>query len=552
MKHTLSKLLLLSTTALLFASCSKKIDEAYANPNADVRVPVEQILPQVISAMAANYGGHGTMHDLRYLGAYIQNWQYHLTLSSFDRMGYNNSVGDVGQSVWRMHYYDIGQNNKKMIEWATEEKRWDYAGVGKAIFAWSWLTTTDIYGDVILKEAFNTDLVTFKYDTQPEVYEYVRQLCFDALADFNKTGDNVSQANLAKGDAFFYNGDVNKWKKFVYGMLARYHNHLSNKPSLYKPDSVIYYCNLSINDNADNAMVRFAGGNVGATNNFFGPFRNNLATASNVNPLAIRQGAYIANLMNGNNPIFGGQQDPRAWYMLRGNTNGTIVGVEPNKGQTIIDPNNRPESFWGLSQAAGAINTAPATDANCRFIFRNTAPFPIMTAAEIKFMKAEAAFRKSAGSQEALTAYREGINASFDMLATQFNANIPAGKEITAINRAAYLADPSVVPPQASDLRLSRIMLQKYIAMFGYGGLETWVDMRRYHYTDADPSGTGQVYAGFTPPTGGDLFPDNGGKLVYRVRPRFNSEYVWNILELQRIGATNLDYHTYRMWFSEP
>ena len=94
-------------------------------------------------------------------------------------------------------------------------------------------------------------------------------------------------------------------------------------------------------------------------------------------------------------------------------------------------------------------------------------------------------------------------------------------------------------------------MLQKYIAMFGYGVLETWVDMRRYDYTDIGPDG-GQVYTDFEVPTGGDLFPDNNGQLVYRMRPRFNSEYVWNILELQRIGATELDYHTKKMWWNQP
>ena len=95
-------------------------------------------------------------------------------------------------------------------------------------------------------------------------------------------------------------------------------------------------------------------------------------------------------------------------------------------------------------------------------------------------------------------------------------------------------------------------MLQKYIAMYGYGVLETWGDMRRYHYTDADPSGMGQVYADFILPIGGELFQDNGGMAVYRVRPRYNSEYVWNIVELQRIGATTNNYHTKRMWFTEP
>lgn len=548
MKNIFLKFSIVCTVAVMGVSCSKKIDEAYANPNADIRVPVETLLPQIISAMAANYAGHGTMNDIRYIGAYVQNWVYYATQSNYDRMGYVNSSGDVAQSTWRMHYYDIGQNNMKMIQWGTEEKKWDYVGVGKAIFAWSWLTLTDYYGDVILKEAFNTDLVTFHYDTQEEVYAYVRQLCFEALDNLNKTGDNVSQANLAKGDAYFYNGDVTKWKKFVYGVLARYYNHQSNK-STYKPDSVIYYADLAINNNADNAMVKFAGGNISASNNFFGPFRGNLGGASTVAPTAIRQASYIANLENGTNNAFLGIQDPRAWYILRGNANGTIKGVDPVKGQTAItNANDRPENFWGVSQVT-ANNTAPANDLNARYIFRNVAPFPIMTASEIKFMKAEAAFRKN-DKATALTAYTEGISLNFDMLSTTFNVNIPAGKDINATNKAAYLA--AVVPASAANLTMSQIMLQKYIAMFGYGILETWVDMRRFHYIDSYPGNPGQVYTDFAPPSGGDLFPDNNGKLVYRHRPRFNSEYVWNILELQRIGATTLDYHTIEMWFSKP
>lgn len=551
MKKIIIKFSLLSLLVSVSFSCSKKIDEAYANPNAPVRVPVEQLLPQIIQAMAANYAGHGTMNDARYVGAYIQNWQYYSTGSVYDQMGYTNSSGDVSQSTWRMHYYDIGQNNMRMIQWATEEKKWDYAGVGKAIFAWSWLTIVDYYGEIILKEAFNTDLITFHYDQPQEVYDYVRQLCFESLDNLNKTGDGVSQANLALGDAYMYNGDVNKWKKFVYGILARYYNHQSNKPN-YKPDSVIYYANLAINSNADNAMVKFQQSNISATKNFYGPYRGNLAGASTVSPTAIRQGAYIANLMNGTNTAFSGVNDPRAWYMLRGNANGTIVGVQPNKGQTVLATNDRPQNFWGMPQIS-ASNAAPGIDTS-RYIFMDYAPFPIMTASEIKFMKAEAAFKKG-DKATALTAYREGIDLDFDLLTGTYSTNVQPSKVITPAVKAAFLADTRVVPTDPNLLTLNKIMLQKYIAMFGYGVLETWVDMRRYHYIDPDPSGTGQVYTDFTPPSGGDLYPDNAaspfGPYVYRVRPRFNSEYVWNINELKRIGATSPYYHTKKIWIAE-
>ena len=546
MKYNIKYLLVISALIIMGVSCSKKIDEAYANPNYDVKVAPEGLLPEIISSMAGNYGAHGPMNDIRYIGAYVQNFAYYTTLSNFDRMGYTNT--DVAQSFWRSHYYDIGQNNVKMIAWAIENKQWDYAGVGKAIFAWSWLNLTTYHGEVVLKEAFNTDQITFQYDKQEDVYTEVRKLSHEALTYLNKTGDNASQASLAKGDAFFYKGDVSKWKKFVYGVLARSFNHLSNKAD-YKADSVLFYTNLAMKESTDDGLVKFTASLVSATNNMFGPFRANLGGASTVSPTAIRQGAYIANLMSGANSAFPGVADPRAIYLLRLNANNTFKGVEPNKGQAVLAANDRPENFWGVPQIS-ANNTAPANDLNCRFIFRNDAPFPVMTATEISFMRAEAAFLKG-DKATALVAYKDGIAKHFDLLMNYYNTNVPAASLLTATIKADFLANPLVVPTNAANLTLSMIMLQKYIAMFGYGTFETWTDMRRYHYVDLDKTTGKQVFTDFVVPSGTGLFEDNGGKLVYRMRPRFNSEYVWNINELARIGATQLDYHTKEQWFSQ-
>jgi hypothetical protein len=165
-------------------------------------------------------------------------------------------------------------------------------------------------------------------------------------------------------------------------------------------------------------------------------------------------------------------------------------------------------------------------------------------------MKAEAAFRKG-DKLMADSAYARGISEDFDMLTTVYNANVPAANQISPAIKAAYLANPLIVPSSA-NLTLSHIMLQKYIALWGHGVLETWVDMRRYHYNkDKDALGN-QVYTDFIPPSGTDIFPDNNTNLAYRVRPRFNSEYVWNLNELIRIGADKPDYHTKEMWFSMP
>ncbi len=169
-------------------------------------------------------------------------------------------------------------------------------------------------------------------------------------------------------------------------------------------------------------------------------------------------------------------------------------------------------------------------------------------------MKAEAFLRKGAAfATQARQSYIDGINASFDMLINtpDYHSSVPASMQITAATRAAYLANPAVVPAVGSLTR-SHIMLQKYIAMYGFGLVETWVDMRRYHYTDLDPVTGQQVYAGFTPPSGIDLYSNNLGRLVYRARPRFNSEYLYNIAALQGVGGLAVDYHTKEQWFSLP
>ena len=43
-----------------FSSCEKKIDEAFANPNASVRVPVETLLPGIIGNFVGSSAAAGS------------------------------------------------------------------------------------------------------------------------------------------------------------------------------------------------------------------------------------------------------------------------------------------------------------------------------------------------------------------------------------------------------------------------------------------------------------------------------------------------------------
>ena len=531
-------------------SCNKKLDDAYLNPNNPVEGAIEAILPNVINQMTSTAapptggggGSYGPVTDAVSLAKYIQWWHSYTTGDTYDQLGgvYATTSDGTG-NVWAMHYYGIGPNAKYIISRGIEQKKWDYVGVAHAIFAWSWLTLTEEHGEVILRQAFDTERQQFDYDSQADVYDTVRVICDKAIEYLNRTDGAVSAANLKYGDGYFYGGDVNKWKKFVYAVKARTFAHLSNKAiytSKNYADSVIKYCDLSITSNADNAVQKWVGGNFSGTNNYYGPYRNNIAT--------LRQSAFIANLLTGANTEspFTGVMDPRTPYLINENNNGTYKGVVPNLGTSGLGTADQPKNFW-----RAAFSSTSATADSGRYIFNNLAPFPLLTASEIMFTKAEAAFRKG-NKALALASYKRGIELNFEMLTSEYQSRIPWANLITPASQAAYLNDPKVVPTDANLLTLSHIMLQKYIALYGHGFNETWTDMRRYHYLDLDPARGKQVYAGFTIPATLHIY--NAGKLAYRCRPRYNSEYLYNIPALQKIGALASDYHTKEHWFSQP
>ncbi len=568
MKHNLRYLLastLLGT--IMISSCSKQIDEAYANPNAAVRQPVEQIFPSLIGSITGSSSAAGSAYglagDALLIGRYIQYWGTFSTTASavsttaanatnYDQMGGTVGASDNLGSMWGAHYYGMGQNLNRVTEWGEEEQKWDFVGAAWALRAWSLYESANEYGELILRQAFNTSLQQFTYEQQSESYDSVRAICHRALDYLGRTGGGMNPTAFAASDFYFNGGNLDRWKKFVYGILARSFSLLTNK-IIYNADSVIYYSSRSCAVNADNITCKFQNTGITGTSNYFGNVRANVNSAT----FGIRQSAYIATLMNGaNSGAFTGAADPRRPYMLREDSNilfygGPLVyhGITPWSGSSGLAVRDQPFNFMGGSYSSTSYPNPQAG----RYIFRDETEWPVMTASEMQFILAEALLRKGL-TTPALAAYVNGISLNFDMLTTKYTALIPTGFEITPASKAAYLANVNVVPASPAGLTLTRIMLQKYIATYAWGVHVTWADMRRYHYTDLDPATGLQVYAGFNPPSGTSLHSTNLGKLVYRARPRYNSEYLYNIPSLLSIGAypPGNNYHTLETWFSKP
>lgn len=243
-------------------------------------------------------------------------------------------------------------------------------------------------------------------------------------------------------------------------------------------------------------------------------------------------------------------------------------------------------SFFGrnaVSAYSGAVN-----DGIGRWIYRDNAPYILTTCAEIKFCMAEA-YWKMDNKSAAFEAFKDGIKADMDFTQTYIypgKEGTPTGGDKITKNAFKtlsdqYIAGPYVQQLSLADFSLSHIMMQKWVALYPWGAAEAWVDMRKYHYDikytgeypkkgngwsetmldekwDTDPS---KVYKGLY------LSPaqvqgrkvayniKNEGAPSYRIRPRYNSEYMWNLKSLEvlkPVSGTADNYHTSIPWFAYP
>jgi hypothetical protein len=514
----------------MFTSCKKYLEDAYLDPNRPTSPNVQTAWGPI-----ANNWARGVFFDSRFIGAYTQNFVSSGFNNVWDRMGWDGNItnGTTGGELWRQHYWQVGTTLKYITEEGKITENWDYVGAAYAMFAYSWQTAGDQYGELIVSQAFDAPRLTFDFESQLEAYKVSNQYADSAIKYLQIAGTKVTSTSLMPGDAWMYNGRQDRWLRFAYGVKARHFHRYSRKSTGYSADSVIKYVDLSFQSAADDAMFKFAGG-LSEQSNFYGQLRANVLT--------FRQSSFIVDLMKGAAATpFATVTDPRIGTLLWPSQDGIYRGVTSVAGETTAVPITQ-----RIPNPLGVIAGGGSAQDTGRFIYRNTAPLPVLTYTEMQFLKSEAAFIKG-DRNVALEAYTRGINAHFDMIEQNFPATTADGisKRHTSITRAAYVTNPLIVPTSPANLTLAMIMNQKYIALYFHGFVETWVDLRRYNYG-------GTAYPSFVVPTGTNLFQDNNNKLVNRMRPRMQVEFQWNAESLRTIGGLEIDYHTKPVWFQIP
>ncbi|MDQ6756829.1 MAG: SusD/RagB family nutrient-binding outer membrane lipoprotein [Bacteroidota bacterium] len=548
----------------VFTACKK-----YLNVNSD---PTSPQTPDLASLMTPSTSIMGKMQtiDVITVGQLIQNFSISSAASeNYDVHG-GNAGGSGANALWRSFYAQQGENLNLVMAKARQEERWDYLGAAIALRAWGLQMTTNYFGEMPYYQAWDPNRFTFAYETQPTIYRVIDSLCLNAIDYLSRKDGAVNQASMARGDNI-YGGNTDKWIKFVYGVRARHWQHLTNK-STYNPDSVIYFVDHSFFNAADNFMVPY-NGTRNDDSNPWGPARNNLDNR--------RQSRFIVQLLDGTS-FFGNtspaSRDPRIRGLLSVSSDTTTVaanytslnggyrfipvpsgdanqisgtGTSPNNSAITGLPTNaayrqRVSTLYGDSIIVNTLGGSFSFSSG-KFLFRNPSSLPIMAYHELQFIKAEAAFRKGK-PDVAYPSYLNGISTHFDFVE---NLNRSSNPTISGI-ASQYIAykNSGAVKPNSGLLTLTDIMLQKYIGDFGWNLVECWSDIRRYHYFDLDPITGLQVYRNFNISTYSTS--NQGPHPEYRYRPTNFSEFDWNYEELRKLGAVNIDYHTYEMWFSQP
>lgn len=182
-------------------------------------------------------------------------------------------------------------------------------------------------------------------------------------------------------------------------------------------------------------------------------------------------------------------------YAYAGDT--AYVSLRSNSKLTGNQTKEENDVYWYFS-TNDALN-AGAVGSTGSFQTRPVSDFEIMTYHEACFIKAEVLYRKG-DKAGALAAYKAGIKAHLDYMQKKLTAwkgqgfSNPDMQPMDDAKIAAYLASDAVCQ-NASDLKMSDIMLQKYVAMGC--SLENWNDMRRFNYGAGNIKDFGVVYPGF-------------------------------------------------------
>jgi hypothetical protein len=440
-------------SVLLFTSCTKNFREINTDRNNPTAVTSDLLLSGIISSTLNNQVGEAWS-----IGNLVVQYNAKIQFVNEDRYGWAEL-----NSIWN-NVYGNYRNLQNIFTQVGSNTASPYYGVSLILKSWMFSLVADAYGDAPYSQAGKgkTDAAYQPvYDKQEDIYTGI-------LADLKKANEVLATASGPFSGDLIYGGGpsaIIKWRRLANSLRLRYLLRLSKQKSVSSEMQAIL--NDPINNpiftgNLDNAELKY------------------LAAAPNQWPLyGTRVGSFDEiRLSKTFSDRLTALNDSRIRVFGRPTQNSVTAGTPVIQGI----PN-------GLSDVAAlAFNGGPQNVSRVGYTFAclvcndpgQAAPIPdaprglLMTYAELQFILAEARQRNFITTGTAATYYNQGIAANF----SYWQSVVPAAYNLQIAMPTGYMTQPAVELTGTNTEILSKIALQKWIALY-FNGLEAWFDWKR-------------------------------------------------------------------------
>lgn len=451
---------------LAFQSC-KDFEEINTDPNNPAVVPVEMLLPPIIS------GGANTMVSSgRRAGQYVQHLAYPGGTSEGD--GRFNLTGANWREEWNGAVRLIKDVNQMKLL-AEQNNQPEYLALAHINKVYILSLVTDAFGDIPYDEAGmgNIDGLEFpKFQGQEEVYQRM-------VEDLEIANSSLGElpAGITVSRDILYGGDLQKWRKFANALKIRILMRQSAKKDVSQQVAEIF-------NNTDRYPV-FSNVDDGATlvynnsSDYYSWFIQN--PSSDGSGVDFSDNARISDVMIG---MLEKGADPRLFIYAAPTRNSFLANAsDPNKeleyrGQTAGLSSAEQDALYERTKYDDGDFSVVG-----RRIRRDNRAF-LMTYSELLLLKAEAIQRNMGVSGQVEEVYQEAVNASFDKWKQVGSQTQSQNPYVSDSQREAYWA--RAVNQYEPEKALTMIAEQYFIDSF-LNGFEGWASWRRTGIPEIKP-----------------------------------------------------------------
>lgn len=414
----------------LLMSCSESVMDEI-NENQSSTKPTSMTADNLVPDAILKSAFETTSTDIAwYTSVYIEHnagtWNQ---LADADRRIGQESASLMNNS-WNS-LYNVMNICKSIIdktdpEQGEESLNYSARGIARMLMAYNLAMATDMWGKVPFSEAFQgQENLKPTYEEQEHLYPLIFAFLDSAISNLNK-------AESINAEDFLYAGSKENWIKAAHALKARFSLRLTNVEGNAAAQNALDAIDAGgFTSAADDMLMHYAGypHNNPWFSFYYSRSQHSISTT-------------FFNLLND-------RTDPRLPYLV-----------------ATIDGEYLPAPIGEAEETQGGYSQSMLYE------YGYTAPTPMMTYHEQKFIEAEAKFRLNDPTWE--TALREAISESFNYLGNTYYGSPVAGADQYFTNEV----QPRLTPGNELEV----IMTQKYIAMFEHECIQSYNDYRRTGY----------------------------------------------------------------------